>query len=142
VSRAEPESLITIYNIVEWKFHCFVYLCHHTLHWLWLLTWGLCIGLCYFSSIFVPYLAFRIHFAGDLNQKLSLVARVLSTSFARALLGLIRLSPSCSLQLGIQVFFNIIHIRLTVFFKQQICIERWFSTILYRESVIHYSNPL
>jgi len=58
---------------------------------LWLLTWGLCIELCYFSSIFVPCLAFRIHVAGDLNQKLSWVARVLSTSFARALLGLIRL---------------------------------------------------
>jgi len=40
--------------------------------------------------IFVPCLAFRIHVAGDLNQKLSLVASVLSTSFARALLGLIR----------------------------------------------------
>jgi len=49
---------------------------------------------------------------------------------------------SCSLHLGIQVFFNIIHIRLNVFFKQQICIEQWFSTFLYRESAIHYSNPL
>jgi len=58
-------------------------------------------GLCYYSSIFVPCLAFRIHVAGDLNQKLSFVASVLLTSFALALLGLIRLSPSRSLQLGI-----------------------------------------
>jgi len=51
---------------------------------------GLCVGLCYYSSIFVPCLAFRIHVAGDLNQKLSFViASVLSTSFARALLRLI-----------------------------------------------------
>jgi len=34
--------------------------------------------------------AFRLHVAGDLNQKLSFVASFLSTSFARALLGLIR----------------------------------------------------
>jgi len=38
-------------------------------------------GLCYYWSIFVPCLAFRIHVAGDLNQKLSFVASVLSTSF-------------------------------------------------------------
>jgi len=48
---------------------------------IWLLTWGLCVGLCYYWSIFVPCLAFRIHVAGDLNQKLSFVASVLSTSF-------------------------------------------------------------
>jgi len=51
---------------------------------------GLCVELCYYSSIFVPCLAFRIHVAGDLNQKLPFVASDLSTSFARALLGLIR----------------------------------------------------
>jgi len=35
-------------------------------------------------------MGFRIYVAGDLNQNLSFVASVLSTSFARALLGLIR----------------------------------------------------
>jgi len=64
-------------------------------------TWGLCVVLCYYSSIFSPCLAFRIHVAGDLNQKLSFVASVRSTSFARALLGLIRWRPSRSQQLGI-----------------------------------------
>jgi len=61
---------------------------------------GLCIGLFYCSSIFVPCLVFRIHVAGDLNKKLSSVASVLWTSFVRALLGLFRQSPSCSLQLS------------------------------------------
>jgi len=35
-------------------------------------------------------LAFRVHVAGDLNQKISLVVSVLSAEFARAFLGLIR----------------------------------------------------
>jgi len=40
-----------------------------------------------------------------------------SLDFARALLGLIRYSPNCSMQFGIWVFFNIIHIKSNDFFK-------------------------
>ena len=39
MSRAEPESLITIHNIAKCKLDCSVYLWHHTFRWLWLLTW-------------------------------------------------------------------------------------------------------
>jgi len=54
------------------------------------LTWALFIVLCHCSCVFVLCLAFRVHVAGDLNQKVSFVASVLPTSFARALLRLIR----------------------------------------------------
>jgi len=47
------------------------------------------IGPYHCSYIFVPCLAFRVHIAGDLNGTISFVAGVLSTSIARALLGLI-----------------------------------------------------
>jgi len=50
---------------------------------------------------FVSFLAFHIHFANDLNQKVSFVVAILSTSYARALLGLICYSLSCSLQFSI-----------------------------------------
>jgi len=46
-------------------------------------------------------LAFRVHVAGDLNKAISFVVAVLSTSFARALLGLIHQSQSCPMQLSI-----------------------------------------
>jgi len=62
-----------------------------------------------------------VHFAGDLNKKLLSVAMVLSNTFARAFLALIRQNPSCLLQLSI--FPNLMHIRLNVFLKQKICIE-------------------
>jgi len=39
--------------------------------------------------IFVPYLAFHVHVAGDLIKTISFVIGVLTTSFARALLRLI-----------------------------------------------------
>jgi len=38
----------------------------------------------------VPYLAFCVHVACDLNETISFVVGVLSTSFARALIELIR----------------------------------------------------
>ena len=67
-----------------WLFTGYTYdLCHHSLHWLKLFTRALFIGPC-------QCLAFRIHVTGDLNQKLSFVASVLSSSFARNSLGLIR----------------------------------------------------
>jgi len=47
-------------------------------------------GLCHCSYIFVSCLAFRVHIAGNMNKKLSFVIGVLSTSFAIALLGLVR----------------------------------------------------
>jgi len=56
------------------------------------------IRLVHYSYVFVPCLAFGIHAAGDLNQKVSFVARVLSTSFARALIGRIFQNPSFPVQ--------------------------------------------
>jgi len=52
-----------------------------------LLTRAYFIGLCHCSYIFVPILAFRVHVACNWNQKILFVEGVLSTSFARALLG-------------------------------------------------------
>ena len=69
---------------------CFVYLCHHPRsHSTKLLTRALFIGPCHCSYIFVLCLAFRVHVASDLNKTISFVVGVLTTSFARALLGLI-----------------------------------------------------
>jgi len=68
-------------------------------------------------------LAFRVQFAGDVNQKISFVATVLSNMFPRVLLALIHWSPSCPLQLSI--FSKLIHIKLNVFLKQWVCIEHW-----------------
>jgi len=45
---------------------------------------------CHCSYIFVSFLAFHVHVAGDLNKAISFVVGILSTSFARALLGFIR----------------------------------------------------
>jgi len=88
--RASPESSITIY-IGERKRACFVCLFHHPRsHFIKLLTRPLFCGPCHCSYIFVPCLAFRVQVAGDLNNKISIVVGVLSTSFARALFGLIR----------------------------------------------------
>jgi len=50
-------------------------------------------------NILVLCLAVRIHVAGALNQKALIIASVLLTLFACALLGLIHYSPSCPLQL-------------------------------------------
>ena len=77
-------------------------------------------------SVFIYYrfmLAFRVQFAGDVNQKISPATTALSNTFARFLLGLIHWIRSCPLQLSI--FFNLINIRLNVFFKQWVCIEHW-----------------
>ena len=51
------------------------------------------------------------------------VVGVLSNTFSRALLGLIRWSPSCPLRLSI--FSNVNDIKLNVLLKQWICIEHW-----------------
>jgi len=71
--------------IGESELACFVYLSHCSK----LLIRARFFGPCHCSYIFVPRLASRVHVAGDLNKTISLVASVLSTSFARALLGLI-----------------------------------------------------
>jgi len=69
---------------------CFVCLFHHPRsHFIKLLTRALFFGPCHCSYIFVPCLAFRVNVAGDLNKTISFVAGPLTTSFARALLGLI-----------------------------------------------------
>ena len=81
--RAKPESSITIY-VVTCELACFVNLCQHPLHWLRLVTQAFFIGT-FHCFIFVPYLAFRVHVTGDLNQKLSFVVGVVSTSIARPL---------------------------------------------------------
>jgi len=55
-------------------------------------------------SVFLYFrfmLAFRVQFAGDVNQKISFPTTALSNTFARSLLGLIHWSPSCPLQLSI-----------------------------------------
>ena len=67
--------------------------------------------------------AFRVQFAGDVNQKISFATTALSNTFARSLLGLIHRSPSCPLQF--KYFFNLIHIRLNVLLKKWVCIEHW-----------------
>ena len=46
-------------------------------------------------------LAFRVQFAGDVNEKISFATTALSNTFARSLLGLIHWNPSCPLQLSI-----------------------------------------
>jgi len=63
--------------------------------------------------------AFRIQFAGDVNQKISFVATVFSNTFAHCLHGLIHWSPNGPLQLST---FSI-HNRLNVFLKQWVSIE-------------------
>jgi len=69
---------------------CFVCLCHHPLsHFTKLLDRALFFGPCHCSYILVPCLAFRVPVTGDLNKTISFVASVLTTSFARALLGVI-----------------------------------------------------
>jgi len=65
--RAQPEQSVTLY-IVERELSYFVHLCHHPLHWLSLLTRAICIEPCHSSYIFVPHLAFCVHFAYDLNR--------------------------------------------------------------------------
>jgi len=78
-----------------------------------LLTRALFFGPCHCSYVFVLCLASRIHVAGDLNKTISFVVGVLSTSFARALLGLIHSSPSCPMQS--RTFLIRIHIGQSVF---------------------------
>jgi len=79
------------------------------------------LGLVTIHIIFVSCLAFYVHIADDVNKIIPFVVGVLATSLARALLGLIRQSPSCHLQLSI--LKNIIHIGLNVVLKQWTCIE-------------------
>jgi len=87
-----------------------------------LLTLALSIGIVS-VHIFSFMLAFRVEFAGDVNKKISFVATVLPNKIARVLLALIHWNPSCPLQLSI--FSKLIHIKLNVFLKQWVCIERW-----------------
>jgi len=69
-----------------------LYICAttHGPHFTKLLTRALFFEPCPFSNKFFPSLAFGVHVAGDLNKTISFVVGVLSTSFAHALLGLIR----------------------------------------------------
>jgi len=108
-----------------------LYLFHSPLYWLSLKTRVLSIGPRQFFYIFVPYPAFRVHAAGGLIQKISFAADILPTSFARALLGLIRKSPS--LYLESSTLKNIIHIRLNVFLQQYIYIEHWIWIAIYAQ---------
>ena len=70
-------SILIMIHIVQRELICSVYLCHHPLHLLKLLNRDLFIVPCYCSYILVPCLAFCVHFAGDLNQKISFVVGVL-----------------------------------------------------------------
>ena len=60
---------------------------HPRSHFTKLLIWALFLETCHCSYIFVPCLSFRVHVSGDLNQTISFVVGVFTTSFARALLG-------------------------------------------------------
>jgi len=87
--RASPESPITIY-IGERELACFLCLFHHPRsNFTKLLTRALVFGPCHCSYIFARCLTFRVQVAGDLNKIISFAVGVLTTSFARALLGLI-----------------------------------------------------
>jgi len=55
-------------------------------------------------SVFIYFrfmLAFRVQFAGDVNQKILFATTALSNTFAHSLLELIHWNPSCPLQLSI-----------------------------------------
>jgi len=70
--------------IVTPLFVCFFH--YPRSHFTQLLIRALFFGPCHYSCIFVPCLAFRVHVAGDLNQTISFVASIVTTSFASALL--------------------------------------------------------
>jgi len=108
-----------------------LYLFHYPLYWLSLKTRVLSTGPCQCFYIFVPYPAFRVHAAGGLIQKISFAADILPTSFARALLGIIRKSPR--LYLESSTLKNIIPIRLNVFLQQYIYIEHWIWIAIYAQ---------
>ena len=76
-------------------------------------------------SVFIYFrfmLAIRMQFAGDVNKKISFATMALSNTFARSLFT--RAHPlEPELPSAIKYFFNLIHIRLNVFFKQWVCIE-------------------
>jgi len=50
-------------------------------------TWALFVGPYHYSFNFVPCLAFCVHVAGDLNEKVSFITDVLLTSLTRVYLG-------------------------------------------------------
>ena len=75
-SSGVSESSITI-CIAERELACFIYLCHHPLHWKRLQTRVLFIGPCHCSYIFVPCLPFRVPAAGNLNKTILFVVDVL-----------------------------------------------------------------
>jgi len=84
---ASPESSITA-CIGERELARFLCKCHYPRsHFTKLLTRALLFGPFHCSYTFVACLAFRIHVAGDLNNRISLVVGVLTTSFAHALHG-------------------------------------------------------
>ena len=60
-------------------------------------------GPCHCLYIFVPCLAFRVHVAGNPNQKISFVVGILSTSLA-LYSGPSLMSPSCPLQFSINLY--------------------------------------
>jgi len=81
------------------------------------LTRALFTGPCHCLWIFVPFLTFRVHIAGNLNKTISFVVGVLSTLFPRALPGLVRYSPSGPMPLSIFLNIPVSHIRLNVFWS-------------------------
>jgi len=79
--------------------------------------------LCHCSYVFVPCLAFRVHVAGDLNQK-NIVRSKRCVDTVR--LRFTRAHPlKPELPSAISIFLNIIHIRLNAFLKQWVCTEHW-----------------
>jgi len=79
-------------------------------------------------SVFIYFrfmLAFRVQFAGDMNQKYQIKnINNGSLEYVRSLFT--RAHPlEPELPSAIRYFFNLIHIRLNVFLKQWVCIEHW-----------------
>ena len=70
-TRVQPESSITIY-IAERQLAHFVYLCHHPIHWLRLLTRALSMVLVS-VHIFSFHVWTCVHCAGDINNRISFV---------------------------------------------------------------------
>ena len=121
-TRDQPEPSTTLY-IVECELACLACLCYHphqslikvvnsgSFHWA--------------LSVFIYFrfmLAFRVQFAGDVNQKISFAT--IALKYVRSLVT--RAHPlEPELPSAIKYFFNLINIRLNVFLKQWVCIEHW-----------------
>jgi len=124
--RAQPElSIIRWLYLVEVELACFIYWCHHPLHWLKLFNSG---SLHWALSVFIYFRSmsgFSRSFWGYLNEKNVNRGK---RSLKYICLRFTRTHPSepelpSSIKYFFNIFSNIMHIRLNI--KQWICIEHW-----------------